>query len=193
MPPPQPQQPPSHPAHTGPPPRHPKHRIRPRSLAGEVREGGHRLAPETARPRAAHESPSGPVRAPPSPATPAPQHHRRAPTTTRPRATTAALQPRRPPSRPAHPRPPHLDALGRAPPRQGTREGEKLPRRHLPRARALCRPPSGGGEARERIGVGLEAAAARVPPLSPEEGDAGGRGWSHCFQLCLSICNCNYV
>nr|XP_051202228.1 vegetative cell wall protein gp1-like [Lolium perenne] len=89
----------------------------------------------------ARRSPSGPVRAPPSPATPAPQHHRRAPTTARPRATTAACSPTsaQPPAHRARrtsTRPGEL-LLAR-----GRGRGEKLPRRHLPRgAHGFAGPP----------------------------------------------------
>nr|XP_051211055.1 uncharacterized protein LOC127328502 [Lolium perenne] len=137
QPPSQPQQPPIHRAHTQgrcPAVQHPS---RPCSLAGEGREGGHCLCPGNHRPSQrkpaqARRSPYGPVRAPLSPASPcsaAPPprpvcslvvcHHGRS----RPRQRPAA----------GPPRPPHIAALGRAPSHMGTREGENLPHRHLPR------------------------------------------------------------
>jgi hypothetical protein len=49
-----------------------------------------------------------------------------------------------------------------------------VPRRHLPWcAHSFAGGPSGGGDAEEGGGELLEVAAARVPPVSPEEGDAG--------------------
>jgi hypothetical protein len=52
----------------------------------------------------------------------------------------------------------------------------KVPRRHLPwDAHGFAGGPSGDGEEGEDGGEPQEAAAVRVPPVSPEEGDAGVR------------------
>jgi hypothetical protein len=54
------------------------------------------------------------------------------------------------------------------------RAGREVPRRHLPwGAHGFAGGPSGGGDAVEGWWRCLEAAAARFPPVSPEEGDAG--------------------
>jgi hypothetical protein len=54
------------------------------------------------------------------------------------------------------------------------RAGREKPRRHLPwGARGFAGGPFGGGDAEEGGWRALELAAARVPPVSPEEGDAG--------------------
>jgi hypothetical protein len=49
-----------------------------------------------------------------------------------------------------------------------------VPRRHLSwGGHGFAGAPSGGGDAVEGWWRRLEVAAARVPPVSPEEGDAG--------------------
>ncbi|XP_071675583.1 uncharacterized protein [Lolium perenne] len=130
--------------------------------------------PGRRRPRPGRAGPQEPIRArarrqaPPRPAAP-----RRSPTSTRPRTTTAARSPAgaQPPAHRAHrtsPRPGELPLAG------GRGRGRECPAATFPGgARGFAGPPPAAAKQGRRV-EGLEAAAARVPPLSPEEGDAGG-------------------
>nr|XP_051197412.1 uncharacterized protein LOC127310814 [Lolium perenne] len=139
MPPPQPQQPPSHPAHTGPPPRHPSTASAPAASPVEARRE------DIASPRdsATSREPAEPIRA-----------RARA---AKPRNARATAPPPRPdhgqaarhhgrcsPASPAAgpPRPPHLDAPGELLLAGGRGRGREAPRRHLPRgAHGFAGPP----------------------------------------------------